>query len=199
MKKILFVILVLIAIANTDVFAFAGMEINDSIPDVSTIKVNSAYINGKIKLRWMATEINIWEHALKVGYTIERITVANGDIYLSKNERIQSYVMLEEGYLPKSLAELESATSNANEGTLANLLINDPNTQETIMEAGAGGQTIAKAVKQKEMRDIRYLYSHVLAEKSFEMACAMGMAYEDGTIEPNKQYAYIITLSEPLN
>jgi len=168
-------------------------------PDAKTIKVNSAYVDGKIRLRWMTTEMNIWEHALKVGYTIERITVAEGNTYLSKNERIESYVLLEEGYLPKSLSELEAATSNPNEGTLANLLVKDSNTQETIMGVSAGEQTLAKAVEQKQMRDMRYLYSHVLAEKSFAMACAMGMAYEDSTIETDKQYAYIITLSEPLN
>lgn len=168
-------------------------------PDAVTIKVNSAYLNGKIRVRWMATDITMWEHAIKVGYTIERITVWNGSNYLTKNERIQSYVLLAEGYLPKSLAELEAATSNPNEGTLANILVNDSNTQETIMGVGAQEQTVAKAVEQKNMRDIRYFYSHVLAEKSFEMACAMGMAYEDDTVVPNKEYAYIITLTEPIN
>ncbi len=168
-------------------------------PDVATIKANSAYVNGKIRIRWMATDMKIWEHALNVGYTIERITVAEGGIYLSKNERIASYVLLEEGYLPKSLSELEAATSNPNEGTLANTLVKDSNTQESIMQVGAGEQTLATAVQQRQMRDIRYLYAHVLAEKSFEMACAMGMAYEDDTIESEKEYAYIITLTEPLN
>lgn len=168
-------------------------------PDVSTIMANSAYVDGKIRLRWMATEMSIWEHALKVGYTIERITVAENGNYLSKNERLDSYVRLEENYLPKSLSELEAATSNANQGTLANILVNDTNTQESIMGVGAGEQTLAKAVEQKNMRDIRYFYSHVLAEKSFELACAMGMAYEDNTIEANKEYTYLITLSQPIN
>jgi len=185
---------------NGSVFSASGIELClPAPPDATTIKVNSAYVNDKIRIRWMTTDMTMWEHAIKVGYTIERLTVAENGNYLSKTERIESYVLLEEGYMPKSQAEMESATSNPNEGTLAHQLIGDNNTEESIMGVGAGEQSLAKAVQQKKMRDMRYFASHVLAEKSFEMACAMGMAYEDDTIESNKEYAYIITLTEPLN
>lgn len=187
---------------KTAVSVFEARQIKLCVPgppDASTIKVNSAYVNNKVRLRWMTTDMTMWEHAMKVGYTIERITVAVNGTYLSKNERAASYVVLASGYLPKSQTEMEAATSNPNEGTLAHQLMGDQNTEDSIMGVGAGEQSLAKAVQQKKMRDMRYFASHVLAEKSFEMACAMGMAYEDDTIDPNKQYAYIITLTEPLN
>lgn len=171
----------------------------DSTVDYTTIKVNSAYIGGKVHVRWMTTDMKTWEHALKVGYTIERITVKENDQYLSEQDRLDSYVLLAHEYLPKSLADLEAATTNPNEGALANLLINEQSTQDSISLAAAGDNTLAKAVEQKAMRDNRYFFSHILAEKSFELACAMGMAYQDDSVEPNKQYSYIITLSQPLN
>lgn len=168
-------------------------------PDATTIMVNSAYIDGKVRLKWLVTDINLWEHGLNVGYTIERVTISESGNFLSKNERLDSYVLLQHNYLPKPISALQLASSNPNEGTLANILVNDPSTMETIRSAGADGQTLENAVKQKQMRDMRYMYSHVLAEKNFDMACAMGMAFEDDSTEQNKQYAYIITLSEPLN
>lgn len=169
------------------------------VPDVNTIRVNSAYFNGKIRIRWMTTQMEVWEHALKVGYTIERLTIKSNGVYLSQQERLNSFVVIKENYRPKAEADLVAASSNPNEGLLANKLINEPNTQESILTVAGGSNTLEKAVQQKKMRDNRYFFTHILAEKSFEMASAMGMAYEDATIEVGKQYAYIVTLSEPLN
>lgn len=172
----------------------------DSItPDVNTIRVNAAYVDGKIRIRWTCSDISVWEQAKKTGYTIERITVKSGDTYLSPAARIASYIKLEDAYMPKTLSELQSASSNQNEGTLADRLMNDQSTQDSIDFAGSGTATLAKAVYQKQMRDNRYFFANILAEKNFDMACAMGMAYIDEAIEPNKQYAYIVTLSTPSN
>jgi len=161
----------------------------------SPISVKSHYSNGEVRLRWFVNDADLWATANEVGYTIERMTFTSNGNPLNYADSEDSKVTLVTNYMPKSESEFDSGNlaqntfaQNAKELLYNDDFRNDPlQTQDVSLEA---------AVMAHEKKDTRHFFSMMTAEMDFEAACALGMAYIDNTIEPNKEYIYTISISQ---
>ena len=168
-----------------------------SAQDDDFISVVSSFVDNEARLRWLPTQ-KVFEQGAIAGYTIERVMVSENGIDLDASAKLQNFIVLEEGYMPKPLSDMSNVVSEQAEADLANKMLNDPSTQDSLNVTDEEGFTLAAAMHQKQMRDNRYFFTLTLAEKNFELACTMGLGYKDASVVVGNKYVYIVTLTHPI-
>lgn len=147
----------------------------------------------KVMLRWAPANEKSWREGIKTGYKLSRFTIAYDGVEYTKEQSIESKVILLDSIkpLPEDDWELK-ADSNRYAGIAAGAIYGDTFEIEDL----SSSETM-RAFSQIKQNENRFAFSLMAAEMDFTVASDMGLAYIDTDhIQPGFEYLYILTLGQ---
>ena len=175
MRKKIIVLFFLIGIIPLSI-----AQMNDSIGLMANIS------NGKVQLKWLPSNFDIWMRGSRSGYIIERYEVQQ---LQGKWSVIKKDVLTDQPLMPWSDQRISDAVKadqdydNSKVLTAARLLEDNSNGAKEKLDESVEMQN------QKNYMHIMGLVGALLKNKSAE---AMGLFFEDKTTQPGKIYLYRI-------
>lgn len=144
-----------------------------------------------VKLRWAPGSIQAWEAGLEKGYTLIRYTYADDNSVLTLEDYIETETVIDSFvfYLPENEWDTLAADSNVIGFAMASLF---DDSLEVVIE---GGSDMLNAYNLMNVRETKYNFGLLAADRSFEVAQFMGLAYVDTNVVAGHTYDYKIYIN----
>ncbi|NVN18494.1 hypothetical protein GUA46_09080 [Muricauda sp. HICW] len=154
----------------------------------SKIVIRHRMIEGRVLLRWGATDKISWQSGIDHGYILERHTierdgkpVLGGEVEILSGGPIKPKPLLEWRGMVES-NDVAAITAQAIYGESFNTNSNDDN-------------LLMQVINESEELDQRFAFSMFAVDQDFEVAQHAGMGYVDTNIKTNEKYLYNIKLA----
>ncbi len=159
-------------------------------PPIKSIEAIGTFRDGKIFIRWVPSDIDLWKLANQKGYRVTRTTVKEGDEELPLDKRLSTEVVLADNLQALGKGDWGNFSSNAAKIAEAMLY------EDQIELQFEGKSDLGSIVNTNQARDNRFAFAMLAASQDFEVAKAMGLGLEDADVTPDRTYYYSIEIND---
>lgn len=147
------------------------------------IKLISYRDEGRVLLRWAPNKASAWLELNKNGYTLERYTIIRDAKRVFPAEKLR----ILDSFKPASLQEWDNvAYDNKYAAIVAQAIFGDG---FELQPDHLSGDIISSIQLSKE-QDLRYSFTILASDQSFEVAQMAGLGFEDLNVNSNEAYMY---------
>lgn len=144
------------------------------------VKFVGQYYGDHVSLRWAPEEFGPWKINNLYGYELIRINITDGFV----DDTLATCIKP----LPQEAFDRMNPADSLAQA--ASFLLYRRGTQLNETQARPG--TMESVLEVYEEQQNAYAYGMIVAERRFDLAVAMGLGYVDHTIQPGKDYIYIL-------
>jgi uncharacterized protein len=157
----------------------------------SAVIARSRALKDRILLRWVVNDINAWAAGNKYGFNVERWTVEelNKKITYSKKKKVNASPLK-----PPPLQEWKPIAEKDEKALVIAAAL-----YEKSFNLSDKATNIGETLDKADEANMRFIFSLLAADQSFQAAKFAGWGLEDTTVESGKKYVYNITLATPRN
>lgn len=151
--------------------------------------------NKEARIRWAPQDFKTLQLGLQFGYKIVRIPISKGygQDYFSPENQEQLKITI--NIPPVDFENTSGLGSDQELFTVFKKIVQgdlDPSVNSTEPK-------LSDAIKAKRTDESKHLFGILLADRSFQLAQAVGLGYTDNQFLEGYEYDYIISLNQPLN
>lgn len=163
-------------------FAILGFAQSDS----SYIALKATYADGRILLRWSASDASTWAETNRCGFRIERYTIRKHGVILQQPHKTVIADALKAEPL-SSWEEIAGRSSYA--AIIAQALYGE---SFSVTSGGNNKNSIGSLVNLSRETEQRFLTSMYAAELDFKAACKAAWGFTDSSVTYGESYQYRI-------
>ena len=149
----------------------------------NSIQLISYRDEGRILLRWAPSKASDWLELNKKGYTLERYTIIRNSTRVFPAEQLK----MNDSLKPVSLQEWEKISfDNKYAAVVAQAIYGD----EFQIQQEHQSTDILSSIQISKEQNLRYSFTILAADQSFEVAQMAGLGFEDIDVHKNEAYMY---------
>jgi uncharacterized protein len=158
-------------------------------PVKPTVIARSRALKDKIILRWVVNDINAWMVGNKYGFNVERWTIEeqNKKTLFSKKTKLNKSPLK-----PPPLEAWRTIAENDDRAMIIAAAL-----YEESFNASGKATNIGETLDKADEANMRFIFSLLAADQSFQAAKFVGWGMEDTTVEKDKKYVYTISVATP--
>jgi uncharacterized protein len=149
----------------------------------NALKLISFRDDGRILLRWAPSKASDWLELNKNGYTLERYTIIRDSSRVYPPDFLRLSISLK----PVPIQDWESVSLDDKYAAIAAQAIYGDSFQAQIDPSVTGMLDVLRLSKEQQMR---YSFTLLAADQSFEIAQMSGLGFEDLNVHENEAYMY---------
>ncbi len=174
-----------------------GINAKSQGDTLSQIQVIARALPGKIILRWAPTSTLAWQYCNKYGFKIERVTMTKKN-KLIKNRKIQMLtsdtIKLWNENQWETIVYDKSGEVNKYVAIAAQAIFG-----ESFEITEDYTNSITKIIQKSQENEMRFTFALFAADKSLNVAKAMGLMFIDSTAVADEKYLYRVSANVPLS
>jgi len=158
------------------------------------LKIAAQSNGNSVSLRWVPGDDKIWEEANAVGYKLIRYTLVSQGVPVPPESFQSTKLVLEESMMPLTESQWASQFSNNDAANLASAAVWGLDTTNVV----SASPTLADAVNNREAMGTRFFLSLLSAERDYDVAQGLALAYVDNNVSPGDSLMYLVKLNSSL-
>lgn len=163
--------------------AFASLSVFGWAQESNSIQLISYRDEGRILLRWAPSKASDWKELNSKGYTLERYTIIRNSLRVFPPELLK----LDDSLKPISLQDWEKfSIDNKYAAIAAQAIYGD----EFQVQPDQLSVDMIRTIQISKEQNLRYSFTILAADQSFEVAEMAGLGYEDTDVHKNEAYMY---------
>ena len=183
------------AILIITLLSILGINTKSQSDSLSQIQVIARALPGKIILRWAPTNTLAWQYCNKYGFKIERVTMTKKNKLL-KNRKMQiltnDTVKLWHEDQWETIVYDKTGEVNKYVAIAAQAIFG-----ESFKITEDYTNSITKIIQKSQENEMRFTFALFAADKSLNVAKAMGLMFVDSTAVADEKYLYRIAANVP--
>ncbi|HMS30213.1 MAG TPA: hypothetical protein PKD32_10190 [Saprospiraceae bacterium] len=170
-------------------FVTLQMVCHSQNKDTLGLDIECLKVGDSIMVRWAPINPKSWDHCMKYGYTLKRYTISSNGIYNTFNEMSESELVLVDSMRPLTEEQWEDLPDSTDEKGVAEGALYE----EKFITINLDSSSVQEKISAFEEKQNRFAYGLYAANKSYNVAKYMQLAYTDYNITSNKRYMYVIS------